>query len=213
MKLFCSHLLLLSVADASDPVLLQYTELPYPDFPQIYLQMEKSHYSDENRQVVVYSKRFCTNYVEVVCISQSQGPFVVSPALTLENLNHYLFSGRENFESNFRVGRSLTHTWQYFQKQLYVFVAILKVLVAGGGIGDSTLFLAEQLNHTNAQVLCFFLFQRIQAHGSIKILHSHDVLQFFYFFCNICMHCADCLSRLLADLSGNGPIQSWSTES
>ena len=27
-----------------------------------------------------------------------------------------------------------------------------KVLVAGGGIGDSTLFLAEQLNHTNAEV-------------------------------------------------------------
>ena len=126
MKLFCLHLLLLSVADASDPVLLQYTELPYPDFPQIYLQMEKSHYSDENRQVVVYSKRFCTNYVEVVCISQSQGPFVVSPALTLENLNHYLFSGRENFESNFRVGRSLTHTWQYFQKQLYLFCCHFK---------------------------------------------------------------------------------------
>ena len=34
----------------------------------------------------------------------NQGPFVVSPALTLENLNHYLFEGRENFESNFRVG-------------------------------------------------------------------------------------------------------------
>ena len=34
----------------------------------------------------------------------SQGPFVVSPALTLENLNHYLYAGRENFESNFRVG-------------------------------------------------------------------------------------------------------------
>ena len=27
-----------------------------------------------------------------------------------------------------------------------------KVLIAGGGIGDSTLFLAEQLNHTNAEV-------------------------------------------------------------
>ena len=40
----------------------------------------------------------------------SQGPFVVSPALTLENLNHYLYAGRENFESNFRVGRSLTRT-------------------------------------------------------------------------------------------------------
>ena len=109
MTLFCLHLLLLYGADASDPVLLQYTELPYPDFPQIYLQMEKSHYSDENRQVV-YSKRFWTDCVQVGCISQSQGPFVVSPALTLENLNHYLFAGRENFESNFRVGRSLTHT-------------------------------------------------------------------------------------------------------
>ena len=34
----------------------------------------------------------------------NQGPFVVSPALTLENLNHYVFAGRKNFESNFRVG-------------------------------------------------------------------------------------------------------------
>ena len=28
---------------------------------------------------------------------------VVSPALTLENLNHYLFSGKEHFQSGFRV--------------------------------------------------------------------------------------------------------------
>ena len=85
------------------------------------------------------------------------------------------------------------------------FVAILKVLVAGGGIGDSTLFLAEQLNHTNAQVL--WLFQSLQAHENIKILCSHNVLQINYSFCYICIR-ADCLSRLLADLSGDGPIQS-----
>ena len=108
MKLFCLHLLLLYGANASDPVLLQYTELPYPDFPRMYLQMEKSHYSDENRQVV-YSKCFAQIGLKLFALVR-QGPFVVSPALTLENLNHYLYAGRENFESNFRVGRSLTRT-------------------------------------------------------------------------------------------------------
>ena len=36
---------------ASDPVLLQYTELPYPDFSAAQLKMERIHYGNEDRQV------------------------------------------------------------------------------------------------------------------------------------------------------------------
>ena len=44
-------------------------------------------------------------------------------------LNHYGFAGRQSFQNGFRA------------------------LVAGGGTGDATIFLAEQLRHTNAQVV------------------------------------------------------------
>ena len=91
----------------SDPVLGQYTEYPYPEFNEIHMEAEKNHYADSDRE----------------------GPHVVVPDLTLENLNHYLYHGEEDFQQSFRV------------------------LVAGGGIGDTTIFLAEQLNHTNAKII------------------------------------------------------------
>jgi len=58
-----------------------------------------------------------------------KGPYVVIPDLTLENLNHYLYHGEEGFRKSFRV------------------------LIAGGGIGGTAMFLAEQLNHTNAEIV------------------------------------------------------------
>lgn len=91
----------------SDPVLDQYTEYPYPEFNKIHMDKERSHYANVERK----------------------GPQVVDPAMTLENLNHYLYHGEENFQQSFRV------------------------LIAGGGIGGTTLFLAEQLNHTNAEIV------------------------------------------------------------
>ena len=54
---------------------------------------------------------------------------MVVPDLTLENLNHYLYQGDQDFLHGFRV------------------------LIAGGGIGDTTMFLAEQLNHTDAEIV------------------------------------------------------------
>ena len=42
---------------ASDPVLRQYTELPYPDFSEVELKMERMHYSNEDRQVHVRDVR------------------------------------------------------------------------------------------------------------------------------------------------------------
>jgi len=47
----------------------------------------------------------------------------------LPMLNHYCFAGRRSFARGFRV------------------------LVAGGGTGDGTIFLAEQLRHTDAQIV------------------------------------------------------------
>lgn len=47
----------------------------------------------------------------------------------LPMLNHHCFAGRQSFRDGFRV------------------------LVAGGGTGDGTIFLAEQLRHTNATVV------------------------------------------------------------
>lgn len=47
----------------------------------------------------------------------------------LPMLNHYCFGGKQSFQNHFRV------------------------LVAGGGTGDATIFLAEQLRHTNADIV------------------------------------------------------------
>lgn len=47
----------------------------------------------------------------------------------LDHLNFYCYEGRNTFTDNFRA------------------------LVAGGGTGDSTIFLAEQLRHTNAEIV------------------------------------------------------------
>lgn len=91
----------------SDPVLGQYTEYPYPEFNEIHMDAERSHYANVKRE----------------------GPHVVIPDLTLENLNHYLYHGDEDFQHSFRV------------------------LIAGGGIGGTAMFLAEQLNHTNAEIV------------------------------------------------------------
>ena len=44
-------------------------------------------------------------------------------------INHYCFGGREDFRNSFRV------------------------LVAGGGTGDATIFLAEQLRDTDARIV------------------------------------------------------------
>ena len=35
-----------------------------------------------------------------------QGPMTVSPPLTLENLNHHLYGGLEDFQGGFRVSAS-----------------------------------------------------------------------------------------------------------
>ncbi len=57
--------------------------------------------------------------VRLLCL---QGDF-------LEEINHYLFNGHQDFKNNFRI------------------------LVAGGGTGDAAIFHAEQLRDTNAQIV------------------------------------------------------------
>jgi len=110
----------------SDSVLGQYVEFPYPEFKEIHMEAEKSHYALLDRE----------------------GPYMVVPDLTLENLNHYLYNGEEGFENNFRV------------------------LIAGGGIGDTTMFLAEQLNHTNADIVYLDF-----SHASMKIAKGRAELR------------------------------------
>ncbi|MEO6322906.1 MAG: class I SAM-dependent methyltransferase, partial [Polaromonas sp.] len=47
----------------------------------------------------------------------------------LPMINHYCFAGKQSFKNGFRA------------------------LVAGGGTGDATIFLAEQLRATNAEIV------------------------------------------------------------
>ncbi|XP_023332166.1 uncharacterized protein LOC111704239 isoform X2 [Eurytemora carolleeae] len=47
----------------------------------------------------------------------------------LHRVNHYLFKGKQTFQKDFRV------------------------LIAGGGTGMNTLYIAEQLNHTNSEIV------------------------------------------------------------
>ncbi len=76
----------------------------------------------------------------------------------LDRVNHYCFGGKQAFASDFRI------------------------LVAGGGTGDSTLFLAEQLRGTGAQITHLDMTsasievaqKRAQARGLTGITWVHD---------------------------------------
>ncbi|MBW8721463.1 MAG: class I SAM-dependent methyltransferase [Polaromonas sp.] len=78
----------------------------------------------------------------------------------LPMINHYCFAGRQSFQNGF------------------------KALVAGGGTGDATIFLAEQLRHTDAQVVHLDMSEasialakeRAQIRGLTNIQWVHDSL-------------------------------------
>jgi 2-polyprenyl-3-methyl-5-hydroxy-6-metoxy-1,4-benzoquinol methylase len=78
----------------------------------------------------------------------------------LPMINHYCFAGKQSFKNGFRA------------------------LVAGGGTGDATIFLAEQLRHTNAQVVHLDMSQtsiviaqeRARIRGLNNITWVHDSL-------------------------------------
>ena len=78
----------------------------------------------------------------------------------LPMINHYCFAGRQSFQNGFRA------------------------LVAGGGTGDATIFLAEQLRHTDAQVVHLDMSEasialakeRAQIRGLVNITWVHDSL-------------------------------------
>ena len=66
----------------------------------------------------------------------------------LPMMNHYCYQGKESFGSGFRV------------------------LVAGGGTGDATIFLAEQLRHTDAEIVHLDLSQ-----ASIRIAQERAAIR------------------------------------
>ena len=78
----------------------------------------------------------------------------------LPMINHYCFAGKQSFRNGFRA------------------------LVAGGGTGDATIFLAEQLRHTDAQVVHLDMSEasialareRAQIRGLGNITWVHDSL-------------------------------------
>jgi SAM-dependent methyltransferase len=78
----------------------------------------------------------------------------------LPMINHYCFAGKQSFQNGF------------------------KALVAGGGTGDATIFLAEQLRHTDAQVVHLDMSEasialakeRAQIRGLTNIRWVHDSL-------------------------------------
>ncbi|MEO7886748.1 MAG: class I SAM-dependent methyltransferase, partial [Polaromonas sp.] len=78
----------------------------------------------------------------------------------LPMINHYCFAGKQSFQDGFRA------------------------LVAGGGTGDATIFLAEQLRHTNAQIVHLDMSsasialakERAQIRGLANITWVHDSL-------------------------------------
>ena len=78
----------------------------------------------------------------------------------LPMINHYCFAGKQSFQNGFRA------------------------LVAGGGTGDTTIFLAEQLRATNAEIVHLDMSQastalaqqRAQIRGLTNIRWVHDSL-------------------------------------
>lgn len=123
----------------------------------------------------------------------------------LPMINHYCFAGKQSFQNGF------------------------KALVAGGGTGDATIFLAEQLRHTDAQVVHLDMSEasialakeRAQIRGLTNIRWVHDSLlnlpalaaqlgQFDYINCSgVLHHLADPdlgFKALLSVLKADGAI-------
>ncbi|MBL8337159.1 MAG: class I SAM-dependent methyltransferase [Rhodoferax sp.] len=99
----------------------------------------------------------------------------------LAMINHYCFAGRQSFRQGFRA------------------------LVAGGGTGDATIFLAEQLRHTDAQIVHLDLssasiaiarrraeIRRLEnitwIHDSLLNLPRHGLAPFDYINCSGVLH-------------------------
>src|SRR5690242_2846636 len=126
----------------------------------------------------------------------------------LPMLNHYGFAGRRAFGAGFRV------------------------LVAGGGTGDATVFLAEQLKAVGAEVVHLEVSatslgiakRRAEArglanvewvHASLLDLHSLGLGAFDYINCvGVLHHLEDPdagVRALLGSLASGGALASWST--
>lgn len=121
----------------------------------------------------------------------------------LAMINHYCFAGRQTFEDGFRA------------------------LVAGGGTGDATIFLAEQLRHTNAHIVHLDISQasisvareraRVRnlnniswVNDSLLVVHELGLGKFDYINCSGVLHHLEDpdagLGALLAALTDHGAL-------
>lgn len=132
-----------------------------------------------------------------------KGTLLSTKSSSLDCINHYCFEGNLNHTENFRV------------------------LIAGGGTGDCTIYLAEQLRNTNAEVVYLDMSTASMAvaqerakvrqltniqwvHDSILNLQSLNLGQFDYITCTGVLHHLSSpeagLAALKSVLKKNGSI-------
>ncbi|XP_023332195.1 uncharacterized protein LOC111704243 isoform X2 [Eurytemora carolleeae] len=148
MKISCLFILCGSASTYTstledEGVLQQYVELPFPHVDHGLLKLEKDYYGGEISIDIAeckineckdleksanQSKPNQTNSCIYHCPPLSIENYLAFPN-NLHNINHYLFKGKQTFQKDFRV------------------------LIAGGGTGMNTLYIAEQLNHTNSEIV------------------------------------------------------------
>jgi SAM-dependent methyltransferase len=127
----------------------------------------------------------------------------IHPMASLERINHFVFGGMQSFGEGARV------------------------LTAGAGTGDATIYMAEQLRHSGGEVVyldfsesaasiaqqraAFRGLTNISFHtGRIEDLQPEDIGHFDYIHCVDLLHQVDdpelCLGRLVGTLKSDGGI-------
>ena len=114
----------------SEKVQMQYMDMPYPAFSLEQMDNERKYYGDDP--------------------INKKGVLLHMPTETLSMLNHYLYKVIRNYDFLFLfyfLGNFLLSP-----QGKETFSSGFRVLIAGGGTGNSVVFIAEQLRQTDAEV-------------------------------------------------------------